>query len=617
MKIRTKVYLLITIATAVLATLLIASGLYFFGLYSSATEREHALMAAELVQTELVMRLMAGNFNEAELVPELSDVIPALHSVRIARTEAVVRQYGGPDDLPEFEEEKQVLATRSPQGMLVETDQGVFFRYIAPYAAEASEEKNCLACHNVPEGTLLGTVTLELDLTRQRFASFKYTGGIVAFLIAFAIPLAYSLRRVLLPIVDATVELHEVVGKAEQGDFSGRLAVRRGDEVGRISEQTNRLMATLEESFGTIVKDVETLSGHHHDNGNRNLLKHTVATVRNMVDAVRFRQTIEADRNLEEIHDRIRSVLKNEFGLSRCSLYDVDPESDHLRRVFAEGLPEDASLWCHDEILVDSTACRARRTAHEVSSVAARGICAAFAGETVAPEQGLAHVCMPLLLGGSVGGVLQVVLGAGDTKKAHDSLHTIRRFLEEAAPVIESKRLTQILRESTLKDPMTGLYNRRFLEQFSERLTSMAERRQSGLALVMCDLDSFKSMNDVYGHQMGDAALREAVRVISVSVRQSDFVIRMGGDEFLALLSDASVDKALEVAERIRSNLEASRFKVGGREFNLTLSLGVSVFPLDSEDFDECMRFADAALYKAKEAGSNLVVRFNEEMMPS
>jgi diguanylate cyclase (GGDEF)-like protein len=138
-----------------------------------------------------------------------------------------------------------------------------------------------------------------------------------------------------------------------------------------------------------------------------------------------------------------------------------------------------------------------------------------------------------------------------------------------------------------------------------------------GLALVMCDLDSFKEMNDIHGHQIGDAALREAVRVITVSVRHSDFVIRMGGDEFLALLSDTSEDKALEVAERIRSSLEANRFKVAGRELKLTLSLGVSVFPEDSDDFDECMKFADTALYRAKEAGSNLVVRFSENMLPS
>jgi diguanylate cyclase (GGDEF)-like protein len=376
-------------------------------------------------------------------------------------------------------------------------------------------------------------------------------------------------------------------------------------------------MATLEDSFGTIVKDVETLSGHYHDNGNRNLLRHTVATVKSMVDAVSFRRTIEADRNLEEIHNRVRTVLKSDFGVTRCSLYEVDLETNRLRQVFADGLPDDGRMWCSEEILVDGHACRARRTAHEVDSVGARGMRGAFAGHIVAPAQDLKHVCMPLLLGGSVGGVLQLLFSADEAKDVHDRLHTIWRYLEEEAPVIESKRLTQILRESTLKDPMTGLYDRRFLDQFSERLTSMVERPQSGLALVMCDQDSFKEMNDIHGHQMGDAALREAVRVITVSVRHSDFVIRMGGDEFLAFLSDASVDKALEVAERIRSSLEANRFKVAGSEFNLTLSLGVSVFPLGSDDFDECMKFADTALYKAKEAGSNHVVRFSKSMLPS
>ncbi len=611
MKIRTKVYLVITIATAVLATLLIASGLYFFGLYSGATEREHARMAAELVQTELIMRLMVGNFSEGDLVNELSDVIPALHSVRIARSDAVIRQYGGEDDGARSDLERQVLATGYPMETLVETERGVFFRYVAPYAAEASKEKNCLACHDVPEGTLLGAVTLQLDLTRQRSASLKYTWGIVAFLVAFAIPLAYSLRRVLLPIVDATVEINEVVHKAEHGDFSGRLEKRRADEIGQISDQTNRLMATLEDSFGTIVKDVETLAGHQHDDGTGNLLKHTVATVRGMVDAGRFRQTIEADRNLEEIYHRIRGVLNSDFGLTRFSLYEIDIETDRLRPVFVEGLPDNGSLWCKEDILLDGKACRARRTAHEVSSVGAPGMCGAFAGDTVAPELGSAHVCIPLLLGGSVGGVLQIVFAGRDAMDVYGRLHTIKRYMEEAAPVIESKRLTQILRESALKDPMTGLYNRRFLDQFSERLASIAERRQSGLGLVMCDLDSFKEINDIHGHQVGDLALRETVRVITVSVRHTDFVIRMGGDEFLALLSDASVDKALDVAERIRSSLEANRFKVAGRRIELSLSVGVSVYPLDSDDFDECMRYADAAMYNAKGAGSNLVVRFN------
>jgi len=612
MKIRTKMYLVISIATAVLASLLIASGLYFFGLYSRTTEREHGLMAAELVRTELIMRLMDGTFDEEDLLPDLSHAIPALHSVRISRSKAVMDQFGGTEDGPQTGPERTVLETRTPSEMMVEADQGVFFRYIAPYTAEATKGRNCLACHDVPVGTVLGVVVLELDLTRQRSAAVRYTGAIVGLLLLFAIPLAYFLRRLLLPIVDATVEIHAVVSKAEQGDFSGRLEQRSSDEIGRISEQTNRLMGALEEGFGTIVKDVETLSGHHHVNSDRNLLTHTVVTVRSMVDAVRFRQTIESDRNLDEIYERIRQVLKNTFSLDRFSLYEVDPDSDRLTVLFVEGLPEGERLWCQEEILFDASACRARRTAQDVDSSAEAGICGAFCGDKIMPVREFFHICLPLLLGGSVGGVLQILFAADEAPDIEERLHFIKTYIEEAAPVIESKRLTQILKESTLKDPLTGLYNRRFLEQFSERLTGSADRRGSSLGLLMCDLDSFKQMNDTHGHEVGDLVLREAVRVINASVRHSDFVIRMGGDEFLAILVDSSPEKTMEAAERLRSSMEANRFEISTRTCKITLSLGVSVYPTDSEDFEECLRAADAALYNAKQAGCNKVVRFSQ-----
>lgn len=608
-------YLVITVAMMVLATLLIGSGLYFFGVYSRATEREHGLMAAELIQTELMMRLMAGTFDEDELLPHLTPVIPALHSVRIARTQAVIDQFGGADDIPKTAYEEQAIATRDAVEMLVETDDGVFFRYVAPYIAEASTGRNCVSCHDVPPGTVLGVVNLELDLTRQRTASVKYTGVIVTLLLLFAVPLAFSLRRLLLPIVDATLEIHSVVSKAEHGDFSGRLEERSSDEIGRISEQTNRLMATLEESFGTIVKDVETLFGQRREESDHNLLTHTVAAVRSMVGAVSFRQTIEADRNLEEIYRRIRQVLIRDFDVRAFSLYEIESEHDRLKVVFAEGLAEGCTLWCDDEILIDGRACRARRTAQEIDSSADPAICGAFVGDGSGPDQSYFHICMPLLLGGGVGGVLQILFTAEEMMEVKHKLHTIRKYIEEAAPVIESKRLTQILEEATLKDPMTGLYNRRFLEQFSDRLTSTAERRESCLSMLLCDLDSFKNMNDEHGHEVGDLALREAVRVIIASVRNTDFVIRMGGDEFLAVLADSSPDKAMEVAERIRSSVEANKFTAASATFSMTLSMGVSVYPFDATDFDGCLRCADAALYAAKEAGSNKVVRFSPSLL--
>lgn len=615
MKIRTEIYLVITVATVVLATLLIASGLYFFGRYSQTTEREHGLMAAELVRTELLMRLMAGTFDEDELLPDLKRVIPALHSVRISRTQAVMDQFGGLDDGPQTEAEMAVIETLTPSDMMIEADESVFFRYIAPYTADSNNGRNCLACHDVAAGTVLGAVVLELDLTRQRNAAVNYTGAIVALLVVFAIPLGYFLRRLLLPIVDATVDLHDVVSKAEQGDFSGRLEQRSSDEIGRMSEQTNRLMATLEESFGTIVSDVEALSGHHHVADDRNLLTHTVAAVRNMVEAVRFRQTIESDRDLNEIYQRIRRVMKTTFNLDHFSLYEVDSENNGLSVLFAEGLPDGERLWCSEEILFDASACRARRTVHDVDSSVEAGICAAFCGDRIVPDRGFLHICLPLLLGGSVGGVLQILFTADEASEINEKLHSIRTYIEEAAPVIESKRLTQILRESTLKDAMTGLYNRRFLEQFIDGIVGSTNRRESSLGLVMCDLDSFKQMNDSHGHETGDRILREAVRVIGASVRHSDYVVRMGGDEFLAILVDSTPEKSLEAAERIRSSVAANRFEIASRPQTITLSLGVSVYPTDSAVFEECMRGADVALYAAKKAGCNRVMRCTPEML--
>jgi len=219
------------------------------------------------------------------------------------------------------------------------------------------------------------------------------------------------------------------------------------------------------------------------------------------------------------------------------------------------------------------------------------------------------------LLGGSVSAVLQILYSAGEAPDIQEKLHLIKTYIDEAAPVIESKRLTDILRESTLRDPMTGLYNRRFLEQFSDRLTSTTDRQESSLSLLMCDLDSFKEMNDAHGHEAGDLALHEAVRIFGASVRHTDFVIRMGGDEFLVILADSSPEKATEVAERIRASMEANRFDIASRKLKITLSLGVSIYPQDSEDFQECMRAADAALYCAKEAGCNRALRFRPNML--
>jgi len=190
----------------------------------------------------------------------------------------------------------------------------------------------------------------------------------------------------------------------------------------------------------------------------------------------------------------------------------------------------------------------------------------------------------------------------------------LRKFLDEAAPVVEAKRLMQSLKDSSMRDPMTGLYNRRFLEEYLISLMAGIKRRDSQLGILMCDIDFFKQVNDTLGHDVGDDILKGTCAIIKQAVRESDLLIRYGGEEFLVLLVDADEKTALRVAERIRSDMEAYKFNTPEGPLAKTLSLGLSMYPSDDEDFWRSVKFADVALYQAKETGRNKVLRYAKEM---
>jgi diguanylate cyclase (GGDEF)-like protein len=187
-------------------------------------------------------------------------------------------------------------------------------------------------------------------------------------------------------------------------------------------------------------------------------------------------------------------------------------------------------------------------------------------------------------------------------------------YLREAAPVIEAKRLMDTLRATNLTDAMTGLHNRRFLEEYAETLVSSSQRRKSQLAILMLDLDYFKMVNDTYGHDAGDSVLKALAKTLQSSVRSSDLVIRYGGEEFLIIMQDAKASDADRVAEKIRSAVEALKIQLSGTVLQKTISIGIADFPGDSETFWQAVKYADVAMYNAKESGRNRVVRFRPEL---
>jgi diguanylate cyclase (GGDEF)-like protein len=168
------------------------------------------------------------------------------------------------------------------------------------------------------------------------------------------------------------------------------------------------------------------------------------------------------------------------------------------------------------------------------------------------------------------------------------------------------------LRHMSQTDGLTGLDNRRNLEERIEEMFEHAKRLNEPFACVMCDLDRFKSVNDTYGHQAGDAVLKQFAKILRAEVREIDRAGRFGGEEFLLLLPGTVLDAAVTFAERVRKQIESHTFTFDQTSIQRTASIGVSAWPHPKiRDCDGLVKAADDALYVAKETGRNKVVRFD------
>jgi diguanylate cyclase (GGDEF)-like protein len=220
-------------------------------------------------------------------------------------------------------------------------------------------------------------------------------------------------------------------------------------------------------------------------------------------------------------------------------------------------------------------------------------------------EKGRRLIALPLLSGDRVVGVLEGVRARSFSRSEADLLSTLT--IPIAAALSNSVRIAEAERLS-LTDDLTRLRNARYLRQFLVNEIKRARRYRTSVAALFLDLDDFKRINDLHGHLAGSHALMEVAAVILPSVRDTDCVVRYGGDEFVLILTETGIDEALRVAERIRAKIEAHRFTGGRRlRFSLTASFGLAVFPVHALSPQQLIAYADRAMYQAKAANKNCV----------
>ncbi|MBI4192801.1 MAG: diguanylate cyclase [Betaproteobacteria bacterium] len=222
------------------------------------------------------------------------------------------------------------------------------------------------------------------------------------------------------------------------------------------------------------------------------------------------------------------------------------------------------------------------------------------------------YICAPMTAQGETLGLLylQSQPATGDAAPLSEARQQLGAAVaEQIALALANLRLRETLRQQSVRDPLTGLYNRRFLEETLGRELSRLERKNLPLSLIMIDVDHFKSFNDTFGHEAGDAVLRDLGGILQRYVRGSDIACRYGGEEFTIILPEADIDIGRQRAEMLREATRELRLIHDGKSLGaVTLSLGVACFPDHGRLREHLLQAADAALYEAKNAGRNCVV---------
>jgi len=180
---------------------------------------------------------------------------------------------------------------------------------------------------------------------------------------------------------------------------------------------------------------------------------------------------------------------------------------------------------------------------------------------------------------------------------------------EQSALALANLRLRETLRSQSVRDPLTGLFNRRYMEETLEREIRRAERGARPLSVMMLDLDHFKQFNDTFGHSAGDSLLRELGTMLRANLRAGDIACRFGGEEFVLILPEAALNCARSRAEQLRETAKHLHVSHLGESLGpVTISLGVAAFPEHGASGEDLIENADAALYRAKSEGRDRVV---------
>ncbi len=364
-------------------------------------------------------------------------------------------------------------------------------------------------------------------------------------------------------------------------------------------------------------------SGEHFDSDRRQLLR---SAAQQMKEAqALFRQ--KAQQQVEELE--LKGLLKASEGLSAttrlgelleqmvryardvtrfvtCAVCLGEEGKEHFQVVAADGYRRDilGSRFSLESPTWAGWVLRAREEPLAIRMERRSGM------PILDPKErstaGASFLAVPLKSGKRVSGAL-LLTREREVFTARE-VRLLRIYCNQAAVVLENAIVRERVENLAATDGLTGLFNRRYFDSALARELARCDRSSSSLALLVADIDHFKSFNDTYGHAMGDLVLKKVAGVFTSAIRKADVLARFGGEEFVVILPNVTARGALESAERLRESVAAAAIHPGGPRKRVTVSIGAALFPGDARESDSLLKAADEALYEAKRLGRNRVV---------
>lgn len=341
---------------------------------------------------------------------------------------------------------------------------------------------------------------------------------------------------------------------------------------------------------------------------NRNmehLLKEQEKRAHHLATLSELSHVLQSCLSSEEAYSSIAKFCQRLFPQEAVALYVLAPSRNFLQSVAAWG-----NITRSESLFAPETCWALRRgQVHQMQNPHSDLVCTHISSSGATPQP---YLCIPLIAQSETLGLVYLEFPGGTQEESTRITENKRQLAvtmaEQIALALANINLRDTLRQQSIRDSLTGLFNRRYLEESMQRELARAHRKGGMFAVVMFDVDHFKRFNDTFGHEAGDIVLRGLGRIIRAHVRESDIACRYGGEEFVILMPDASLDTAVERGEKLRQAAQELELLQDGQALgSISISLGVAVFPQHADSTDKLIQAADAALYRAKRAGRNRV----------